>query len=283
MSSQPQTRIAPAGAEDPDTRVSASRPVDAAPLLDASADETVSIELNFNAFADHVPPTQHARRVASATDPSVQDFADQILELATLRMELKRLTRECAGLRESVRARDMRLQVLQDKLRRSGDAAGTKEAIPAGVIARDGVLKEELSHTLDLLLANTKVTSPVEETPTVILAPLAPAVPAASSETKSASDAPKRRLIPVDHEGEPIPLSRDIMTIGRTRDKDICIPSRGVSRDHARLVMSTRSVTVFDMDSANGCFVNDEPVRRHKLRDNDVLRIGDRSYRFAEQ
>jgi hypothetical protein len=257
--------------------------VDATALSDASADETVSIELNFNAFADHVPPTQHARRVASVSDPSVQDFADQILELAALRMELKRLTRECAGLRESVRARDMRLQVLQDKLRRSGDAPETKEAFPPGVVAREGVSKDELSHTLDLLLANTKNTSPAEDTPTVILAPLAPAAPAAPADAASANDAPKRRLIPVGHEGEPIPLSRDIMTIGRTRDKDICIPSRAVSRDHARLVMSTRSVTVFDMDSANGCFVNDERVRRHKLRDNEILRIGDRSYRFAER
>ena len=67
----------------------------------------------------------------------------------------------------------------------------------------------------------------------------------------------------------------------RTRDHDICIPSRAISRDHARLVVSARSVTVIDMHSANGCFVNDEPVKRHKLRESDVLRIGDRSYRFA--
>jgi len=76
-------------------------------------------------------------------------------------------------------------------------------------------------------------------------------------------------------------LSRDIMTIGRARENDICIPSNGVSRDHARLLMNARSVTIVDMGSANGCFVNDEPVKRHKLHEGDVLRIGDRSFRFV--
>lgn len=75
-------------------------------------------------------------------------------------------------------------------------------------------------------------------------------------------------------------LAREIMTIGRTRGNDICIPSGGVSRDHARLLVTPRSVTIVDMNSANGCFVNDEPISKHRLRDGDVLRIGDRSYRF---
>jgi hypothetical protein len=258
--------------------------VDAPPVVGTGADETVSIELNFNAFADDTPPTQHARRVARVTDPSVQDFADQILELATLRMELKRLTRECDALRHAVRQRDVRLQSLQEKLRQTRGAGSDAVAEPpfaGGAIARNGVSRDELSHTLDLLLANSDVTgaaAPAEEGATVTLPLLAPI---AAAEPQSSPDLPQRRLVPVGHEGEPIVLSRDIMTIGRARDRDICISSKAVSRDHARLVMSARSVTVFDMDSENGCFVNDERVKRQRLRENDVLRIGDRSYRLS--
>jgi FHA domain len=222
-----------------------------------TADETVSIELDFNAFADHVPPTQHARRVASATDPSVQDFADQALELATLRAELKRLNRDYEALQHTVQMRDMRLQALQDQLR----SMRAQDRVQVPAIEQDGVPGHEFSSTLELLFPEAEITTPVHEAP--------------------GTDSPTRRLIPMGHEGEPIPLSRDIMTIGRAKDKDICIASRAVSRDHARLVLSSRSVTVFDMDSANGCFVNDEPVKRHRLREDDVLRIGDRSYRFA--
>ncbi|MGH8185205.1 MAG: hypothetical protein ACREUC_01470, partial [Steroidobacteraceae bacterium] len=49
------------------------------PAEDAGA---VSIELNFKAFADNVPPNKHARRAPNYGDPSIQDFADQALELA---------------------------------------------------------------------------------------------------------------------------------------------------------------------------------------------------------
>jgi len=78
-----------------------------------------------------------------------------------------------------------------------------------------------------------------------------------------------------------VALSRDIVTIGRTRNNDVCIPSRGVSRDHARLLIAPGSVTIVDASSTNGCFVNDVRVKRHRLRDGDLVRIGDRSFRFA--
>lgn len=286
MSPQPPAEVASSAAEQADQRVPDPGPVGSTALVDGADDVTVSIELNFNAFADHCPPTQHARRVARATDPSVQDFADQALEVAALRMELKRLNRECDALRHAVQVRDARLQLLRDKARLARDPIADAPKVPprAAVTLDNSVARDELSHTLDLLLANTKGTPPVAtsvEGPTATLMP--PPEQGAPTEPPPAGDTPKLRLIPVDHEGEPILLSRDIMTIGRTRDKDICILSRGVSRDHARLVVSARNATIFDMDSANGCFVNDEPVRRHKLRDNDILRIGDRSYRFACQ
>jgi len=205
------------------------------------ADSTIQIELNFNAFADDVPPTQHAKRAPSYTDPSVQDFADQALELAALRAELNRLTRDYDALLYTLQLRDARLQRLQDQLALERSKAREASREPSS----------DLSSTVDL--------SPprVEQT------------------------AAYRRLIPVGHEGAAVVLRRDILTIGRTKENDICIPSRAVSRDHARLLMSPRSVTIVDMDSANGCFVNETPVKKQTLRDGDVLRIGDRSYRFV--
>jgi pSer/pThr/pTyr-binding forkhead associated (FHA) protein len=40
-------------------------------------------------------------------------------------------------------------------------------------------------------------------------------------------------------------------------------------------------VTLVDVSSTNGCFVNDEKVTKHRLRAGDLVRIGDRSFRFA--
>jgi pSer/pThr/pTyr-binding forkhead associated (FHA) protein len=88
-------------------------------------------------------------------------------------------------------------------------------------------------------------------------------------------------LIPVDRPDSPVALTRDIVTIGRTVKSDVCIRSSAVSRDHARLLVAPGSVTLVDVSSTNGCFVNDEKVTKHRLRAGDLVRIGDRSFRFA--
>jgi hypothetical protein len=236
-------------------------------VFEGESDETVSIELDLKAFADHVPETHHAIRVARVSDPSVQDFADQALELAALRAELKRLTRDYEVLQHRLEMREKRLQMLQQEL--SAVRARSREAKGASSAAPEAPPVQEMSVTIDLATQPPEATTPL------------PDVSAAPREVEAATKTRMRRLVPIGHEGDPIALSREIMTIGRSRDNDICIPSRAVSRDHARLVVSARSVTVIDMHSANGCFVNDEPVKRHKLREADVLRIGDRSYRYA--
>ena len=246
-------------------------------------DSTVHIELNFNAFADNVPPTQHARRAPSYSDPSVQDFADQALELAALRAELNRLTRDYDALLYTLQLRDARLQRLQHELAatRARLRDATRESAPRP-------MREETGHGGVTVEAPRKpqaseALAAAELSVTVDLPPPRAEVADATRATQL-SKAPleaARRLIPLDHDGEAVALRRDIITIGRTKENDICIPSRAVSRDHARLLMSPRSVTIVDMDSANGCFVNDAPVKKQKLQEGDVLRIGDRSYRFT--
>jgi hypothetical protein len=204
-------------------------------LAVADTDGTVSIELNFKAFADNVPTTQHAKRTSRLDDPSIQDFADQALELATLRAELKRLSRDYEILQQQAAAREARL----DELRRELTAARMQ-------------LREDRQQS------PTFAATIVEEASR--LRPL---------------------LIPVDRPDSPVALSRDIVTIGRTTKSDICIRSSAVSRDHARLLVAAGSVTLVNMSSTNGCFVNDERVTKQRLRDGDVVRIGDRSFRFA--
>lgn len=224
------------------------------PLAD-DAEAIVSIELNFNAYADNVPPTRHAKRIATYNDPSVQDFADQALELAALRAELKRLNRDYESLRQSLRARDAQVQALREQLASMRAHETT--------IVDDSLVAHELSSTVVLPLASCSDI-------------------ASGKRHEEIVGTPGRKLIPLDHEGQPIPLNRDILTIGRTRHSDICIPSRAVSRDHARLLLGQSGVTLVDRDSANGCFVNDAPVKRHKLRNGDTVRIGDRPYRFVD-
>ena len=208
----------------------------------AAAEEagTISIELNFKAFADDVPLTQHAKRAPGHGDPSIQDFADQALELAALRAELKRLAHDYASLQQQVLAREARLDALR------------RELTATRMQLREALRRQPRNE------------GSVEEATVALEAPLAIA-----------------RLIPVDQSDRPVTLSRDVVTIGRTPGNDVCIDSTAVSRDHARLLVAPGGATLVDSGSTNGCFVNDQRVKRQRLRDGDLVRIGDRCFRFA--
>jgi diguanylate cyclase (GGDEF)-like protein len=70
------------------------------------------------------------------------------------------------------------------------------------------------------------------------------------------------------------------VVIGRGEACDIHINDSSVSRRHAALEPSSGVVTVADLGSTNGTFVNDAPVARAVLKDGDYLRVGNCIYRF---
>lgn len=81
--------------------------------------------------------------------------------------------------------------------------------------------------------------------------------------------------------------TREMITIGRSdprRDVSVDVDlsrfdgqKQGVSREHARLMSRDNRITVTDLKSANGTFINDrmlEPEEPYRLRDGDLLRFG---------
>jgi pSer/pThr/pTyr-binding forkhead associated (FHA) protein len=102
----------------------------------------------------------------------------------------------------------------------------------------------------------------------------------ATAAAAAEAEHPDRVLEPIDHDGDIIVLNKKMMTIGRTSDNDICIPSKLVSRNHARLLIGPNAVILEDAGSTNGCLVNDVLVKQHVIRDGDVLSIGDLKYRL---
>jgi len=64
------------------------------------------------------------------------------------------------------------------------------------------------------------------------------------------------------------------MYIGRTSDNDLRIENRFVSRHHAQIVTTAESSLIEDLNSTNGIFVLGRRVRRHRLQEGDVVKIG---------
>jgi general secretion pathway protein A len=62
--------------------------------------------------------------------------------------------------------------------------------------------------------------------------------------------------------------------IGRTADNDLQVESKYVSRHHAQIVTTAEGSWLEDLNSTNGVFVRGRRVRRHKLQEGDVVKIG---------
>jgi two-component system, cell cycle response regulator len=80
--------------------------------------------------------------------------------------------------------------------------------------------------------------------------------------------------------GKRFPLTRNEIVLGRGADCDIQVDRDSVSRRHARVFRAADQWMVEDLGSTNGSYVNDVPVQRSVLRDNDYLKIGAAIFKF---
>lgn len=71
-----------------------------------------------------------------------------------------------------------------------------------------------------------------------------------------------------------VPLSKPIVTVGRTEDNDIILSPQYVSGHHSQ-IEQRGTVALHRPGSTNGTFVNGQHIRDTDLRDGDILRIGD--------
>ena len=62
--------------------------------------------------------------------------------------------------------------------------------------------------------------------------------------------------------------------VGRSPDNEVDVESPFVSRHHAQIVSDKSESTIEDLNSTNGIFINDKRVKKHRLRDGDVVAIG---------
>ncbi len=95
---------------------------------------------------------------------------------------------------------------------------------------------------------------------------------------------PKRRFIPVLRQGvSETRLDRPVLTIGRSTACEVQLTSGLVSRRHARLTLSQLGVSVEDLGSRNGVYVNSvRVVGSVRLKPGDRLSIGDEVLYFGE-
>ena len=62
--------------------------------------------------------------------------------------------------------------------------------------------------------------------------------------------------------------------VGRSPDNEVYIDSKYISRHHAQIVTGEDGCILEDLNSTNGIYMNDLPIKRQLLSDGDVVSIG---------
>jgi len=70
------------------------------------------------------------------------------------------------------------------------------------------------------------------------------------------------------------------VVIGRDTTATLCIADASVSRRHSQIEKDAEDFVILDLESLNGTFINDVPVKRRKLAHGDRVRIGDSQFIF---
>ncbi len=87
---------------------------------------------------------------------------------------------------------------------------------------------------------------------------------------------PEIRIESADGPHRRIPLARERMTIGRSRESDIFLPDQWLSRHHAEIRREGDAYVLKDLGSKNGTMLNGESIAdERRLRHADVISLGE--------
>lgn len=88
---------------------------------------------------------------------------------------------------------------------------------------------------------------------------------------------PNGELVPKGG-GDPIPLVRPVMKIGRRESCDICLRFPNISGQHGELTFQDGFWQVSDLGSTNGIKVNGVRVQQKTLRPGDEVSVANHSF-----
>jgi hypothetical protein len=98
------------------------------------------------------------------------------------------------------------------------------------------------------------------------------------------SDAYALKFISGKYQGGEFPLKGDKqLIIGRSSELDIVLVEDMVSRKHAKITLSGGKITIEDLGSTNGTFVNGEKVKSQRLKEGDRILVGTSILKLIKQ
>jgi len=79
-----------------------------------------------------------------------------------------------------------------------------------------------------------------------------------------------------------IALDKQRITVGRKPHNDIQIDNLAISGEHAQITTILQDAFLEDLNSTNGTYVNGQPVKKHALKDGDIVELGKYRLKFLK-
>lgn len=86
---------------------------------------------------------------------------------------------------------------------------------------------------------------------------------------------PKITILSAQHRGKTFELTKDVYTVGRIEERDICIADPTISTYHGSFIKKDGTYILKDNNSTNGSRVNNEPIVERVLKNSDIIQLGD--------
>jgi pSer/pThr/pTyr-binding forkhead associated (FHA) protein len=80
-----------------------------------------------------------------------------------------------------------------------------------------------------------------------------------------------------------VQLTKDRTTLGRRPYNDIVIDNLAVSGEHAVIQLSGNDVSLEDLNSTNGTYINGKAVKKQQLANNDTIEIGKYKIKYVNE
>ena len=77
-----------------------------------------------------------------------------------------------------------------------------------------------------------------------------------------------------DKELRTLETDKEEITIGRNENSDVHINNLGASKKHAKIIRRNGQYILEDLDSTNGTLLNNENIKKAKLKCDDIVTIG---------
>jgi len=79
------------------------------------------------------------------------------------------------------------------------------------------------------------------------------------------------------------PLNKERISLGRKPDNDIQVDNLAVSGKHALIITILDDSFLEDLGSTNGTYVNGKLIKKHALRDGDVVGVGKHELKYVNE